>query len=293
MPNLVLGVMLIALLLLLGGIVGPRLARKRVQAHLFTAPPLGSARPADLGLAYQQLTIPLSDHQLQAWFVPASQPIASLLLFHGHNDALSSLVAAIARLHQQQLTVMVFNYSGHGESTGRPTIERVRADSAAAYALFRAKVAPGPTFVLGYSLGAAVLLDALRHHAMDVDGVILASPFSSVRAVAVADGLPVWLSLIIPDVYNNVQALAAVAYPVLIVHSETDGTFPLSMAQQMHAAGPATELAVVASPRHAEVLASPATIGDQAEAYWQAIFGFIKQHAAENPNPGGPTRACS
>lgn len=279
MPNLVIGVMLIGILLLLGVIAVPHLARRRIHAHLFTAPPLGSARPSDLGLAYQQLTIPLADRLLHAWFVPAPQPIASLLLFHGQNDALSSLVAAIDRLHQQQLTVMVFNYSGHGASTGRPTIERVRADSAAAYALFRAKVASGPKFVLGYSLGAAVLLDALRHHAMDVDGVILASPFSSVRAVAVADGMPVWLSAIVPDVYNNVQALAAVAYPVLIVHSETDGTFPLNMAHQMHAASPATELVVVASPRHTEVLASAATIGDRAEAYWQAIFRFIKKPA--------------
>jgi pimeloyl-ACP methyl ester carboxylesterase len=285
--------MLTAILLLVAVIAGRRLARNRVHARVFTAPPMGSARPSDCGLAYEQLTIPLSDHQLQAWLVPAPQSLASVLLFHGQNDALSSLVAAIDRLEQHHLTVMAFNYSGHGESSGTPTIERVRADCAAAYTVFRAQVACGPMFVLGYSLGAAVLLDALQHHAMDVDGVILASPFSSLRAVRLADGLPVWLSWIVPDVYNNVRAIGEVRDPVLIVQSETDGTFPLSMADQLHAAGPTTELLVVASPRHAEVLASPAVIGDRAEAYWQAIFGFIKQHAAEQAPPGGPTGACS
>jgi pimeloyl-ACP methyl ester carboxylesterase len=279
MQGVVIGFLLIGMLLLVGVIAVPHLARKRVHAGVFTAPSLGSARPSDLGLAYEQLSIPLTDHVLQAWFVPAPQAIASVLFFHGQNDALSSLVAAIDRLHHHQLAVMVFNYSGHGESTGRPTIERVRADSAAAYALFRAKVAPGTRYALGYSLGAAVLLDALRHHAMDVDGIILASPFSSIRAVVVADGLPVWLSFVVPDVYNNVRAIASVACPVLIVHSETDGTFPLSMAQQLQAANPATELSVVASPRHAEVLASPAAVGDRADVYWQAIFGFIKKPA--------------
>jgi hypothetical protein len=37
-----------------------------------------------------------------------------------------------------------------------------------------------------------------------------------------------WLEWIVPDVYNNVRAIVAIPQPVLIVHSETDGTFPFS-----------------------------------------------------------------
>lgn len=275
------GVILIGLLIL-GRCVAIHLAYKRVYAHIFTAPPLGSARPSDLGMAYQEITIPLANHQLHAWFVPAAKARASVLLFHGQNDALSSLVAAIQRLHQQRIAVMAFNYSGHGASTGRPTIEGVRADCAAAYACFRANAPPGPRFVLGYSLGAAVLLDALCQHAWDVTGVMLASPFASIRAVAVADGMPPWLAWIIPDVYNNVRAIAALEHPVLIVQSETDGTFPLSMARQIRAAARMAELVVVPSPRHAEVLASPTTIGDRADAYWQALLQFITRQVASS-----------
>jgi pimeloyl-ACP methyl ester carboxylesterase len=231
-------------------------------------------------MAYQEITIPLANRQLHAWFVPAAHARAAVLLFHGQNDALSSLVAAIQRLHQQQLSVMVFNYSGHGASTGQPTIEGVRADSAAAYACFQTHVPSGPRFVLGYSLGAAILLDALCHHAWDVTGVILASPFASIRAVAVTDGLPPWLAWIVPDVYNNVCAIVAIPQPVLIVHSETDGTFPLGMAHQIQANARMAELVVVPSPMHAEVLASPTTIGDRADAYWQALFQFIAKQTA-------------
>jgi alpha-beta hydrolase superfamily lysophospholipase len=269
--------MLLGGALLLGGAIARnRIARSRIHANVFTSPAMGPERPSDFGLAFETLAIPVADRTLRAWFVPAPRAVASVLLFHGQNDALSSWVAALHRLHRQGLSALVFNYSGHGDSTGTPTIERVRADCAAAYAVFRAKAAGGPTYLLGYSFGAAVLLDALRHHAMDADGVILASPFSSVRDVAVADGMPRWLGRLIPNVYNNVRAIASVPCPVLIVQSETDGTFPLSMARRIHAAGPAAQLKVVPSPRHAEVLASPALVGDRADAYWQAIVSFIR-----------------
>lgn len=256
----------------------PRLARQRIHANVFTGPPLGSTRPSDVGIDYEQLMIPVGNHHVHAWFIPVSQPVASVLLFHGQNDALSSLVTAIARLHQQHFTVMVFNYSGHGESTGKPTIEGVRADCIAAYSIFCKKVTSEARYLLGYSLGAAVLLDAFCHYPMEVRGIILASPFSSIRDVIQADGMPRWLLWVIPNVYNNVHALAAARCPVLIVHSETDGTFPLSMAHQLHAANPAAEFRVVATPKHSEVLASFDVIGDHADAYWEAIFHFIQKH---------------
>lgn len=290
MPAAIIGAAIVAILLLLGRRLGARLARKQVHDRVFTAPPMGLARPSDCGLAYEQLTVPLAGRQLRAWLVPAPSPVAAVLLFHGQNDALSSLVAAIDRLRRHDITVMAFNYSGHGESTGTATIEGVRADCAAAYAVFRARTAPGPAFVLGYSLGAAVLLDALQHHALDVDGVILASPFSSIREVAVADGMPRWLAWVVPGVYNNVRAVAAVRPPLLIVQSETDGTFPLSMAKQIQAANPRSELRVVPTPRHAEVLAAPEAIGTRADAYWGEVVGFIERHAAACSRPGARTR---
>jgi pimeloyl-ACP methyl ester carboxylesterase len=280
------GMLLGGALLLGGAIARNRVGRDRIHANVFTSPAMGPERPSDLGLAFETLTIPVADRTLQAWFVPAPQAVASVLLFHGQNDALSSWVAALQRLHHQRISALVFNYSGHGDSTGAPTIERVRADSAAAYAVFRAKAAGGPAYLLGYSFGAAVLLDALRHHAMDADGVILASPFSSVRDVAIADGMPRRLAWLIPNYYNNVRAVASVPCPVLIVQSETDGTFPLSMARQVHAANPAAELSVAPSPRHAEVLASPALVGDRADAYWEAIARFIRtRHGPRRRTP--------
>jgi uncharacterized protein len=275
MDGRVIGSVVIALLLLSAVWIGSRLARRRVHATMFVAPPLGAARPSDYGIAYDELFLPLADRVLHAWFAPAADARAAVLFFHGQNDALSSLVAVIDRLHQHQITVMVFNYSGHGKSTGRPTIETVRADCAAAYAEFQARVGSASQYAIGYSLGAAVVLDAIRHHAMKLDGLVLASPFASIRAVAVADGLPRWLAGVVPDVYNNVRAIAEVPCRVRIVQSATDGTFPLWMAQALQDANPAADLHVVASPLHAEVLAASGTIGDRANAYWQAIIDFI------------------
>lgn len=276
MTGIVIAVVCFALLVLSGVVVVRKLARRRIHATLFTAPRMTSARPSDAGLDYEQIAIPLADRTLQAWFSQSPDALASVLFFHGQDDALSSLVNVFDRLRRERCTVMAFNYSGHGNSTGTPTVENVRADCVAALEMFLSRADAGPKIVLGYSLGAAVLLDVLSHHDVRVDGVVLASPFASVRAVAIADGVPAWMSFIVPDVYNNTRAIASIQTPVLIVHSMTDGTFPISMAQEIHAAAQTSELCIVASPSHEDVIAAPIERED-ADAYWQAIFRFISR----------------
>lgn len=277
MTSIFIVVVFFAILLLIGVVAARRLAGRRVHATVFTAPRMTSARPSDMGVDYEQIAITVDDRTLQAWFSQSSDAIAAVLFFHGQDDALSSLVNVFARLHRERCAVMAFNYTGHGDSTGTPTVERVRSDCVAMFEVFLSRISQGPKIVLGYSLGAAVLLDVLSHHDLRVDGIVLASPFASVRAVAIADGMPAWLSFIIPDVYNNVRAAASIRSPILIVHSTSDGTFPISMAKNIHEVAPSSELCIVARPSHEGVIATPAETGDDADEYWQAIFRFIKQ----------------
>jgi fermentation-respiration switch protein FrsA (DUF1100 family) len=275
MPAQLSRLLALAALAIAGGAAMRYAGRRRVHANVFVPTPMGAARPSDVGLAYEALTIPLAGRTLRAWLVPAPQARAAVLFFHGNHDSLASLVPALERLRGQGYSVLAFNYTGHGESTGRPTVERVRADCAAAYACCRERLPGLPLVALGYSLGAAVLLDALHHQALDVAAVVLASPFSSIRGLALREGLPRRLAWLVPDLYNNVRAIRQVRRPVLIVHSESDGTFPSAMARELQSAQPAAQLALVAEPAHQEVRASRDAIGARGDAYWEAIFRFL------------------
>jgi hypothetical protein len=57
--------------------------------------------------------------------------------------------------------------------------------------------------------------------------VVMGSPFSSLRAMAVLGGLPKPLSFLLPDVWDNVQMVGSLKAPLLWFPSQTDQTIPI------------------------------------------------------------------
>ncbi|HKC52889.1 MAG TPA: alpha/beta fold hydrolase [Myxococcota bacterium] len=248
----------------------------RFEAGTFITKPLGPQRPSDQGVAYEAISIASGDRSLAAWWVPGDEARAAVLVWHGQNEALSDWTHAIKRLHDVGLSVLVFDYSGHGDSTGKPSVECLRQDSGAAVAAFDQRAGDRPRYLLGYSMGAAVMLDYLRDHPVASRGVILASAWSSIREVALASGdLPAVLAWMVPDEYDNGRALAAVTAPLLIVHSRSDGRFPIAMAESNHAAQPASRLVITDTPGHSDFLADPALMRGTADQFWGAVLGFM------------------
>jgi alpha-beta hydrolase superfamily lysophospholipase len=102
---------------------------------------------------------------------------------------------------------MVFDYSGLGRSTGRPTVAHLEEDADSAYAEFVRRVSPRARhYVLGYSLGTGVVFDAVRRFTPSPAGVVFAASYSSARDGVVAFGLiPRWATFLLPDLWNNVR----------------------------------------------------------------------------------------
>ncbi len=248
-------------------------SRQQFRKSTFQTSEMGPERPSDVGLDYEASNIEIGDRTLRAWWVPAENAVGAVLVFHGQNEALSDWVPAIARLNDNDLSVFVFDYSGFGESEGDPSVQTLREDSEAAFKVFQKRAPDGPIYLLGYSLGAGVLIDAMNHHDLTSDAIVLASPFSSIRDVAVEEGaVPGFLSAVVPDAYNNVTGARSINVAMRIVHSETDGRFRVQMAQEVAEAAPNAEIVIVPTPRHSEFLASPDEIGDSADRFWSAVL---------------------
>ncbi|WP_261823783.1 alpha/beta hydrolase [Vibrio neonatus] len=258
-------------------IVSLNIGQKQFQESTFAVSPLGSATPTDVGIQYEDIDIEANDRVLKAWYVPAKDAMGAVLVFHGQNESLSNWVWAIQRLHQRGLSVFVFDYSGFGQSQGKPSVEALREDALAAYTQFKARIGNTASYFLGYSLGTGVLIDALSHHQqMTANGVVLASPLSSIRDVAIESGsvLPIF-SFVVPDAYNNVTGVTSITMPVSIVHSETDGRFPVWMAQKVAKAAANANLTVVSTPKHSEFLASPEQLNGAGVQFWNAVLGAM------------------
>lgn len=196
-----------------------------VEAEAFMTPPAGTQRPDAYGAASQQLSFASGERTLRASHVPAADPAApAVIVFHGDEEELSRWAAVQARLHAAGLTSFVFDYSGYGASTGRPTVAHLRQDALAAWGRFVA-LTPGAArrVALGFSLGTAVLVDAAPQLEPPPQAVVLGAGFASAREMAVSLGLvPGWAAWALPDLWNSEASIASVAPPLLIVHSRSD-----------------------------------------------------------------------
>ncbi len=195
------------------------------------------ATPEVIGLEYESLTLTTSDdEQLDAWFIPADPARGTVLFCHGNAGNISHRLDSIRIFHDLGLSVLIFDYRGYGQSTGRPTEKGTYKDADAAwqYLVEQRGTQPENIILFGRSLGASIAADlATRQPAA---GVILESAFTSVPDVAAQlyPWLPVrWLSRY---QYNTRKKLADIHSPVLIVHSRDEEIIPYSNGERLYEA---------------------------------------------------------
>jgi hypothetical protein len=261
--------------LIVGWLVGRRVVDRRAQEALIVPAPLGTRTPEDVGIPYEAFPITSDGRVLHAWLVRAPDsvtPRRAVLLFHGNRTALSDQVGLQQVLYGRGISSMAFDYSGFGRSSGEPTADHLREDAAAAYRAFVGVVgADAQKFVLGASLGAAVLLDAVHDVQLGTDGVILVGTFASARETAVREGkVPRLLAFLLPNRYDNVRAVRALRRPLLVVHAADDELFPIADAEALvAAAGSTATLVRLDSTAHDQYLTR--------SEHWEPVVAFIER----------------
>lgn len=216
--------------------VGRHLLFRSAERGAFVTCPDNAVTPTDLGTPSLPIKIASGDRLLQGSFVQAAAPDApALCVFHGNSECLSDWAPVQALLHAAGISSFVFDYSGYGSSTGRPSVRNLRQDAMAAYAHFRAATPRASRhYVMGYSLGSGVLLDVLRRFRPLPVGVVIGAGFRSARAAAVVTGhVPAWVAWMLPDPWNNAARVCRMGLPLLLVHSRVDETIPYSHGEHL------------------------------------------------------------
>ena len=219
-----------------------------------------TATPADIGLAYEDVSIQTGDgERLHGWFIPArtkpsagfsGQPGSSvgpvsdpasgpvLLFFHGNAGNISHRLDSLAIFHALGLATLIIDYRGYGESTGKPSEQGTYRDAEAAwdYLTGTRGVAPERIVVFGRSLGGAVAawLASRERPA----GLIIESTFSS--GVDMARALYPYLParLITRLRYPVTDYVRDLQCPLLVVHSREDEIVPYDMGRAIFDAAP-------------------------------------------------------
>lgn len=149
---------------------------------------------------------------LSSW--RADDPRAVLVAVHGMNDYAGAFrLAGPALSEGHAVTVYAYDQRGFGRSPdfGRwPGAKAMTGDLRAAIEAVRAAHAGVPIFVLGHSMGAAVVLAAMAEGSLNADGAILAAP-------------GVWGGAAMPAFYRAALNLSASVAPAKTLTGERAG----------------------------------------------------------------------
>ena len=237
--------------------------------------PNGPETPRTVGLRYERIRVSSGLRQLDGYLVRAQasneRPMA-ILIFHGVKETISDWVYAQRFLYEGGVSSMVFDYSGHGDSSKPGTFRNLNEDAVAAYSFFVSRFPVGTRFcVLGHSMGNGPMLAAVPQFEPAPARVVVANPFTSLRDEGAQRGtwrIVLWL---IPDVWNNVQNVRHVRSPMVVVHSDTDSVIPIAMGKKVFSAAPAPkQMIILHGFKHNALMKEPSS------GWWNPVLRYMR-----------------
>ena len=199
-----------------------------------------AATPADVDLPYEEARILTDDGEsLGAWFIPGPegrQPGSglTLLFFHGNAGNISHRLDSVAVFHQLGLNVLIADYRGYGQSTGRPSVAGTLLDADAAWEWLRLYkgLTPDRLVIFGRSLGggpASYLAARITPR-----GLILESTFTCLHDVAKGMFPEFLVSLLLRQDYDVRGRLSGLRLPLLVAHSPDDEVVPYALGRELY-----------------------------------------------------------
>jgi fermentation-respiration switch protein FrsA (DUF1100 family) len=248
---------------------------RRLEPRLTFFPAAGEWHtPADLGLAYDAVDVRTADGEtLRAWWLPAPQPLATVIYFHGNGGNLSVWLPILAGLVREGCAVLAFDYRGYGRSTGRPSERGLQRDVDAVLEAFASRDRGArPLVYWGRSLGVPMAAYAASRRAPDA--LILESGFPDGRAV-LGRGLLRALAVAGTYRFDTVRHLRDVRAPVLVLHGDRDRVIPFALGQALFARiGGPKQFVVIRGGDHNDA------VPPDAGAYWAPVRAFVTAAAA-------------
>ncbi|CAJ2666018.1 unnamed protein product [Trifolium pratense] len=169
-------------------------------------------------------------NEIAAVYVKYHRPTCTMLYSHGNAADLGQMFELFVELSNRlRINVMGYDYSGYGQSTGKPTEYNTYADIEAAYKCLKEKygVKDEQLILYGQSVGSGPTLD-LASRISELRGVVLHSPILSGLRVLYPVKRTYWF-----DIYKNIDKIGLVKCPVLVIHGTADEVVDVSHGKQL------------------------------------------------------------
>ena len=210
-----------------------------VHQHGFQFGDMRSPRisPQSVGLTgFAPVDITTEDGELlDAWWAPPPEPGRGVVLFlHGTPSTLADTVWRLPDLQKSGFGVMAIDYRGYGASTGTPSEAGLRADARAAFDWLHSAAPGSKIAVFGESLGTGPAVALARDRKLV--GVLLNSPFASVRRLFELRAPPLPYRWLMRDQFDSEALIGEIGVPLMILHGTADPNIPIAEARRLYAA---------------------------------------------------------
>ena len=148
----------------------------------------------------------------------------TLILGFGGNAWNADDVASFLHHHFPAADVVAFHYRGYWPSTGSPSVEALLEDAPLVYDFAVERVPADRTIAVGMSIGTGVAASLAGERPLD--GLILVTPFDSIKAVA-SDHYPFLpMGALFREDMDSAAALADSRVPTAIIAGQDDSIIP-------------------------------------------------------------------
>lgn len=191
--------------------------------------------PEKAGLQAEDIRIQTEDgERLHGWFFPHDESEYVVILSHGNAGNISGRIDIAKLLSEVGISVVLYDYRGYGQSSGKPDEEGFYRDVEAVvnYLKERKGYSERQMIMYGRSLGGAVASYAATR--FEVSGLVLDSTFKNLKAM-VGDLYPFVPSSLAKYEFPTEKYLQQIsAIPVMIMHSPNDSIVDISHGKHLY-----------------------------------------------------------
>lgn len=191
--------------------------------------------PGQAGLRAEDVWIKTTDgEQLHGWFFPNEEAEYVVVMSHGNAGNISGRIDIAKLLNGVGVSILLYDYRGYGQSSGKPTEKGVYTDVESVVNYLKAEkgFSERQMIMYGRSMGGAVASYAAMK--FDVSGLVLDSAFKNLKAM-VKDLYPFVPSSLARYELPTEEYLKEVSgIPVMIMHSPNDSIVGFSHGQHLY-----------------------------------------------------------
>ncbi len=205
------------------------------QRNMIYIPTVGARPPSAYGLYnVERVALNTPDgEKLEAWSWIGDPKKPAVAFFHGNAGSLADRAITFRMFQALGLGFVAVDYRGFGNSTGKPSEAALYQDAEQVLSYLRKQFDRNNSDIIlyGESLGTGIATELATRRPFA--GVVLQSPYTSVAAAAKRRFFWLPVDLLLTERFSNIDRVARINAPLLVIHGKDDELFPVDMAQTL------------------------------------------------------------